>query len=186
MIKSREDWIKAGIAVLKAKGISEVKVEALARNLGVTKGGFYGYFLNREVFQQAMLDYWAEKFTSRIIETVGTLEGNLTEKLKKLLSLVDDKKYDALEISMFAWAQKDQKAEKVVMRVVKERLLFVTNLFLEGGFSRNEAANRAHLVHHYMSGCRCSRPLLPRYNSPERQAQLDHIIRLVTAPTTRK
>ena len=183
MIKSREDWILAGIDILAEQGVDSVRIEAIARNLGVSKGSFYGYFLNRDAFLQAMLDYWAEEFTSRIIETVGTLEGNLAEKLKKLLSLVDDSKYDALEISMFAWANKDRKAEKVVMRVVKERLLFVTSLFREGGFSRDEATNRAHLVHHYMSGCRCSRPLLPKCNSSKRLAQLDHLIRLVTVPT---
>jgi hypothetical protein len=127
-----------------------------------------------------MLDYWAETYTIIVIETISSLEGGLSEKLKKLLSFVDDKKYDALEISMFAWANKDKKAEKVVMRIVKERLLFVTNLFQEEGFSRNEASYRAHLVHHFMSGCRLSRPLIPKSNSPKRQAQLEHLIRLVT------
>lgn len=182
MIRTKEDWILAGIDILAKKGVDNVKIEAIARKLNVTKGGFYGYFLNRDTFLQAILDYWAEEYTNRIIEIVGTLEGNLLEKLRKLLILVDDSKYDALEISMFAWAQKDPKAEKVVMRVVKERLLFVTNLFREGGFTRNEAANRAHLVHHYMSGCRFSRPLLPKFSSQKRQAQLDNFIRLVTAP----
>jgi AcrR family transcriptional regulator len=186
MINTREDWIKAGIDILEKQGIDNVKIELMARKMGITKGGFYGYFLNRDTFLQAMLDYWAELFTSRIMKIIEGLEGNLSEKLRKLLNLVDDRKYDALEISMFAWANKDPKAKTVVMRVVKDRLLFVTNLFLEGGFSRNEAANRAHLVHHYMSGCRCSRPLLPKYNSPKRQAQLDHIIRLVTETTTQK
>ena len=183
MIKTREDWIQAGIDILAEQGVDSVRIEAIARNLGMSKGGFYGYFLNRDAFLQAILDYWAEVFTNQIINSIGILEGNLDEKLRKLFSLVDDSKYDALEISMFAWANKDRKAEKVVMRVVKERLLFVTSLFREGGFSRDEAAIRAHLVHHYMSGCRCSRPLLPKCNSPKRQVQLDHIIRLVTAPT---
>jgi len=183
MLNTREDWINAGIAILEKQGIDNVKIESMARKLGVSKGGFYGYFLNRDTFLQAMLDYWAEVFTSRIIEIVWTLEGNLVEKLEKLLNLVDDKKYDAMEISMFAWANKDPKAEKVVMRVVKERLNFLSSLFHAEGFSKNEASNRAHLVHHYMSGCRCSRPLLPKCNSQKRQAQLDNFIRLVTAPT---
>lgn len=183
MLNTREDWINAGIAILEKQGIDNVKIESMARKLGVSKGGFYGYFLNRDTFLQAMLDYWAEIFTSRIIETVGILDGNLSDKLKKLLSLVDEKKYDALEISMFAWANKDPKAEKVVMRVVKERLNFLSGLFHAEGFSQNEAANRAHLVHHFMAGCRCARPLLPKCRSPKRLTQLDHVIRLVTAPT---
>lgn len=184
MIKTKDDWILAGIDTLANYGVDNVKIEALARKLGVSKGGFYGYFLNRDELLQAMLDYWAETFTSIVIETISSLEGGLSEKLKNLLSFVDDNKYDALEISMFAWANKDKKAEKVVMRVIKERLLFVTNLFQEEGFSRNEASNRAHLVHHFMSGCRLSRPLLPKNGSPERYKQLDQFIKIVTAPVT--
>ena len=183
MIRTKEDWILAGINILAEKGIDSVKVEAIARKLNVTKGGFYGYFLNRDAFLQAMLDHWVETFTNRIIEIVGILDGKLSEKLKKLLHLVDNNKYDGMEISMFAWANKDPKAEKVVMRVVKERLLFLTNLFREGGYSLDEASKRAHLLHHYMTGCRCSRAILPMYNSPKRQAQLDHFVRLLTAPT---
>ena len=71
MIKKREDWIKAGLDMLQYVGHRSVKIEAVARNLGVTKGGFYGYFMNREVFMQAMLDHWAESFTSQIIKDVS-------------------------------------------------------------------------------------------------------------------
>ena len=133
----------------------------------MSKGGFYGYFLNRDALLQTMLDYWEDTHTSIVIEIVSSLEGTLSEKLKNLLNFVDDKKYDALEISMFAWANKDKKAEKVVMRVVKERLLFVTNLFQEEGFSRSEASNRAHLVHHFMSGCKLSKTPDSQEQKPE-------------------
>ena len=58
MIHKKEDWISAGFEILRDDGISNVKVEVIARKLGVTKGGFYGYFSNREVFLRAMLEYW--------------------------------------------------------------------------------------------------------------------------------
>lgn len=182
MINTREDWIKAGLNILKTDGYRGIKVEAMARKLRVTKGGFYGYFLNRESFLQAMLDYWAEVFTNQIIRDIGSFSGTLTEKLQNLLLIVDDSKYDPLETPMHAWAFNDPKAEKVVMRVIRERLLFLTNLFLEGGYSLEEAKKRADIVHHYIAGCRSFRPVLPKNGSPERHAQLDHFIKLVTSP----
>ena len=182
MINTREDWIKAGFEILKTKGINGVKVESLARNLGVTKGGFYGYFLNREAFLQAMLDYWAEILTNQIIKVTGDLNGTLPEKLQKLLYTVDDRKFDDTERPMFSWSILDPKAEKVVMRAVTERLDFMTNLFGEAGFSQEEAERRANIVHHYMAGCRSFRTILPPNGSPERHEQLNHFIRLVTAP----
>lgn len=182
MIKTKEDWIQAGIDILEARGIDNVRIEAIARKLRVTKGGFYGYFLNRDAFLQALLDYWSKILTSQIFEAIGNLEGSLPEKLQKLLYTVDDKKFDAIETSMYAWSFNDPKAKKVVMRIVKERVEFVTNLFSEEGFSQKEAINRANMVHHYMVGCKCFGPILPKNGSPKRHAQLDHFIKLVTAP----
>lgn len=183
MINTREDWIKAGFEILKTKGISGVKVEVLARKLGVTKGGFYGYFLNREAFLQAMLDYWADTLTNQIIKSIGNLSGTLPEKLQKLLHTVDNIKFDDTERPMFSWAILDPKAEKVVMRAIKERLEFITSLFIEEDFSKEEAERRANIVHHFMAGCRSFRTISPLSGSPERLAQLDHFIGLVTEPT---
>jgi AcrR family transcriptional regulator len=182
MINTREDWIRAGLELLKSDGHRSIKVEAMARKLGVSKGGFYGYFLNRDSFLQAMLDYWADIFTNQVLRDIGNIKGTLGEKLQKLLYMVDDSRLDALETPMYAWAFSDPKASKVVMRVIKERLMFLTNLFTEGDFSQEEAEKRANMVHHYMAGCKSFRPLLPKSGSPDRHAQLDHFIRLVTAP----
>jgi len=182
MINTREDWIRAGFEILKAKGINGVKVEAMARKLRVSKGGFYGYFINREAFRQAMLDYWSDVLTNQIIKNIGEFKGSLPEKLQKLIYLVDNKKFDETERPMFSWAIIDPKAEKVVMRAVRERLDFVTHLFLEEGFSQEEAENRAYIVHTFMAGSRSFRTISPSNGSPERHAQLDHLIRLVTAP----
>ncbi|KPK24010.1 MAG: hypothetical protein AMJ61_14480, partial [Desulfobacterales bacterium SG8_35_2] len=80
MIRTKEDWILAGINILAEKGINSVKVEAIARKLNVTKGGFYGYFLNRDDFLQALLDYWIEIHSSSIIDTVNSLKGTVSKK----------------------------------------------------------------------------------------------------------
>jgi AcrR family transcriptional regulator len=181
MINTKKDWIKAGFEILINEGINNVKIEAMARKLGVTKGGFYGYFLNREAFLQAMLEDWEERHSSEIFNYINSLTGSLSDKLQKLLYAVDDIKYDAIELSMCNWATNDPLAKKILMRVVRERLEFCTNLFLEGGFAQDEAEKRANIVHHFMAGCRSFRPLLPTNGSPERHEQLDHFLKQVTA-----
>jgi AcrR family transcriptional regulator len=85
MINTREDWIRAGLELLKTNGHRSVKVEAMARQMGVSKGGFYGYFLNRKAFLQAMLDHWANIFTNQVLSDIDDTEGTLCEKLQKLL-----------------------------------------------------------------------------------------------------
>ena len=181
MINTKEDWIKAGFEILINEGINNVKIEAMARKLGVTKGGFYGYFLNREAFLQAMLADWEERHSLEIFNYINSLTGSLSDKLQKLLYTIDDIEYDAIELSMYHWAAHDPLAKKVLMRVVRKRLEFCANLFLEGGFSQDEAEKRANIVHHFMAGCKSFRPLLPTNGSPERHEQLDHFLKQVIA-----
>ena len=180
MINTKEDWIRVGFDILISDGIGNVKIEAMARKLGVTKGGFYGYFSNRDVFLNAMLDDWELMHSSEIFDFVNNLTGNLSEKLEKLLYLVDDANYDAIELSMYSWGLHDPHAKKVIMRVVNERLKWIANLFLEGGFTEHEAERRAHIVHQFMAGSRLFRPLLPMSGTPDRHEQLDHFLKLVT------
>jgi AcrR family transcriptional regulator len=56
----RERWVEEGLRALSAGGVDAVRVEALAKSLGVTKGGFCGHFADRDVLLEAMLD-WARR-----------------------------------------------------------------------------------------------------------------------------
>ena len=42
-----ESWIEAGLVEIARTGVEGVRVEVLAKNLGVTKGGFYRRFRDR-------------------------------------------------------------------------------------------------------------------------------------------
>ena len=46
----RSTWIDAGLAALASGGPDAVRVDLLAKTLGVTRGGFYWHFENRGVF----------------------------------------------------------------------------------------------------------------------------------------
>ena len=43
----REKWVEQGLRALTEGGVEAVRVEGLARALGVTKGASYGYFADR-------------------------------------------------------------------------------------------------------------------------------------------
>jgi AcrR family transcriptional regulator len=51
-----------------------VRVESLARALGVTKGGFYGHFDDRNGLLDEMLDAWERLSVDEVIEQVATRE----------------------------------------------------------------------------------------------------------------
>jgi AcrR family transcriptional regulator len=51
-------WIEAGFAEIARSGVEGVRVEVLAKNLGVTKGGFYRRFKDRAALLEGMLQSW--------------------------------------------------------------------------------------------------------------------------------
>src|ERR1700756_2619953 len=86
-----ETWIKAGFAELARAGIDGVRVEVLAKNLGVTKGGFYRRFRDRAALLEGMLDAWR---WGRIaaIEQQASLEGeSARDRLKALIQLYSER-----------------------------------------------------------------------------------------------
>ena len=55
----RDVWIEAGLAEMARDGIDGVRVEVLAKNLGVTKGGFYRRFRDRAALLDGILSTWS-------------------------------------------------------------------------------------------------------------------------------
>ena len=64
--QSRKSWLNAALQALAAGGIDQVKVESLAKDLGVTKGSFYWHFKDRDQFLDELLNFWAEQSLSLI------------------------------------------------------------------------------------------------------------------------
>ena len=182
LIKKKEDWVKEGLKLLTEKGIHAVKVEVLARRLGVTKGSFYGYFLNRDALLQEMLDHWEEILTGNVIKDVRNLEGDLCTKLSKILDIVDGHLDEDTDKSMTSWSFRDERAKIVVNRVVRNRIDFMKSLFIEHGFSDEEAELRARLMHSFVHGDRCFPDTCEAHNSVLRKTMLKAFVALVCAP----
>jgi len=79
----RSGWIDEGLRALAAGGPDAVRIEALARTLGVTKGGFYGHFSHRKALLEAMLDSWERMSTDEVYERVEREGGDARVKLRK-------------------------------------------------------------------------------------------------------
>ena len=63
----RRRWIDEGLRALAAGGPDAVLIESLARALGVSKGGFYGYFDDRRALLEEVLDTWEFRSTEHVI-----------------------------------------------------------------------------------------------------------------------
>src|SRR2546429_10030675 len=80
-------WIDEGLRALAEGGPGAVRVEALARALGVTKGGFYNHFDNRPALLKEMLDTWEEVGVDQPIKQVQSGGGDARAKLERLFEI---------------------------------------------------------------------------------------------------
>jgi AcrR family transcriptional regulator len=148
---TRQDWIDRGLLLLGNSGVEAVRVEPLAKLLGVTKGSFYWHFKNREELLMALLQAWIDLETDGIIAQVDALEGDGHQKLLALFELaVQD--YGQIETAIRAWATIDVKIAAVVAQVDRRRLDYTRDMFLQIGFTPFEAIVRARLVYYALIG----------------------------------
>ncbi|WOX26388.1 TetR/AcrR family transcriptional regulator [Streptomyces solicathayae] len=143
----RGRWIDEGLRALSAGGPEAVRIEALAQALGVSKGGFYGYFRNRGALLTEMLDAWEYAVTDTVIEQVEADGGDAREKLVRLFAIVGSAdaagpsdspaRGTAVELAIRDWARRDEDVAERLRRVDNRRIAYMRSLF--GAFCPDEA-----------------------------------------------
>jgi AcrR family transcriptional regulator len=150
-----EKWVDAGIAELARGGVESVRVEVLAERLGVTKGGFYRRFRDRQALLHAMLQTWADGRIAAIDQQSALNGKTAAERLKALLGLYSQRSNPrgmSIELAMRQWARTDAVAEEAVARVDAGRMKVVTALYINAGCEPQEAEARALLFYAYSFG----------------------------------
>lgn len=115
----RERWIEEGLEVLADGGPDAVRIEVLAQRLGVTKGGFYGHFTDREALLDEMLDAWEREVVDDVLTTVEADAADARAKAVRAGMLTFSQQRLPLDLSIRDWARKDP--------AVAERLRGVDN-----------------------------------------------------------
>jgi AcrR family transcriptional regulator len=145
----RNAWVACALDTLKTEGVAGVRVERLARRLGVTKGSFYWHFKDRDALLQGMLDYWEKELTTKVRNEVRDAPGDARQRLLRLMEAIQEQDAARYETAMRAWAVFDKRAATAVKKVDEQRLAFLKALFREMGFGRRQAEIRARLFLHY-------------------------------------
>src|SRR3954468_11833178 len=83
----RTRWIEEGLRALAAGGPDAVRIEPLAKALGVTKGGFYWHFDDRRALLEEILDTWEREAVDEVIERVESEPGDARAKLRRLFAV---------------------------------------------------------------------------------------------------
>lgn len=119
----RETWIEEGLRALATGGVEAVRVEAVAKALGVTKGGFYGYFANREALLAEMLDTWEREAVDEVFERIERADGDAVDKarLAGRLTFSGDRLLP-IDLAVRDWARRDPAVAERLRRVDNRRM----------------------------------------------------------------
>ena len=143
----RTSWIHQGLRALAAGGPDAVRIEPLARALGVTKGGFYWHFDDRRALLDEMLEAWERVGVDEVISRVEADGGDAREKLHRLFSLASTGgSLLKIELAVRDWARRDKAVANHVRRVDNRRMDYMRSLFGEFCSDDDEVEARCMLV----------------------------------------
>jgi AcrR family transcriptional regulator len=140
----RTTWIAAGMQALAAGGPDAVRVEPLAKSLGVTRGGFYGHFEDRDALLEAMLDTWERAATDEVHEQVERRGGDPRTKIRRAGALTFSEKLLPIELAIRDWSRRDTAVAERLRRVDNRRMEYLRSLF--ASFCPDEAEVEARSV----------------------------------------
>ena len=118
-------WIEAGLQALASGGPDAVRVDLLAKALGVTRGGFYWHFGSREAFLDALLDAWEHRSTDEVLERVEGHGGDARDKVRMAGMLTFSKDLLPIDLAVRDWARRDRAVAKRLRRVDNRRMEYL-------------------------------------------------------------
>jgi AcrR family transcriptional regulator len=134
----RTRWVDEGLRALASGGPDSVRVEALARLLGVSKGGFYWHFPDRQALLEEMLVRWETASVDEAIERVEASAGTAREKLARLFSLASSSdELRKVDLAVRDWARREPAVAERLGRIDNRRMEYMRLLF--GDFCADRA-----------------------------------------------
>src|SRR4029078_8262057 len=112
-----------------------VRVELLATTLGVTRGGFYHHFPNRQAFLDEMLDTWERRSTAEVRERVERDGGGARAKVRRAGMLTFSRDLLPIDLAIRDWARRDRKVARGLRRADTRRIAYLRSLI--GTFCRH-------------------------------------------------
>jgi AcrR family transcriptional regulator len=133
----RQRWIEEALQALAQGGPDAVRIEPLAKSLGVTRGGFYWHFEDRGALLGEMLDTWERAATDEVIERVERKGGDPRAKVRRAGALTFSDDLLPIDLAVRAWSRHDPDVAERLRRVDNRRMGYLRGLF--GAFCSDEA-----------------------------------------------
>ena len=139
------DWILAAFARLSSEGVDSVRVEVLARDMGVSKGSFYWHFTDREDLLAKLLARWNESELDWLDRAQAENE-SAAARWAVFVERSADPTRARLEVAIRNWARKDQNVAANASVIEQKKAKFIAGVLQDTGFARDAAEYWSEIV----------------------------------------
>ena len=148
---TRDDWISGAWDMLGVYGLDGVRVEPLARRLGVTKGSFYWHFKDRQQLVEALLDRWFLIWDGQMSPHMEQA-ADPADRVWALFESVVGRVTRGQTVSLRMLSHSDADVARRIEERDAQRLAFLMEQLVAIGFSSDEARVRGQVYQTIMTG----------------------------------
>lgn len=151
---TRQDWLNAARAVLKAGGVEAVKVAELAADLGVSRSSFYWYFKNRTDLLEALLQHWQDTNTGALVAQAHAPADTITAACCNIFKCnINAALFDSrLDFAIRDWARRSAHVRDILVAGDAARIAALTQMFARFDYPAREAEARARVIYYMQLG----------------------------------
>lgn len=150
-----DTWVDTARRALIEEGIGGVKVDRLAGRLGVTRGGFYHNFRDREELLSRLMDAWEEtcQFAPPDLPPGSTPADAIVWLDELVRRLIEEDIYDHhFDMAVRELARSDPRAAWAMERADRKRMTSLRRFFEALGYDEEEAPVRARVFYYHQIG----------------------------------
>jgi AcrR family transcriptional regulator len=150
----REVWLETARQALIEEGTAGIEIKKIADRLGVSRGGFYWFFEDREQLLRELLAYWVQASTVPFERILVGRAGNGLREFHALIDLwIDEKEYDPRwDAAVRDWARTSSAVLSAVRQVDEKRISILEQVFADMGYLGKEAHVRARITYYHQVG----------------------------------
>lgn len=151
----RAAWIQGAFDALAEDGVQGLRVEALAKRIGVTKGSFYWHFRDRRELLSTVLETWKDGRIRDILKQAKAESGGELARIYHIIEVYSasrNRKGMLIELAVRDWARRDPAAAQTIRQVDSTRLDTAAKLFAAGGVPPEQARSHSLLLYAYVFG----------------------------------
>jgi len=138
-----ENWLRAAETRLAEHGIDSVRVEVLARDLGVSKGSFYWHFRDRAELLDQLLSRWEDAQ----LDWLNAEDASASAaRWARFIARASDPGRMRMDVALRSWARLDQRVAARVAAVEKRNARVIADVLRDIGFAPSDADSWSEVI----------------------------------------